>query len=61
VKRRRFIAHLKQHGCELVREGAKHSWWSNLETSARSAVPRHNELSDHLCRKICDDLGIPPP
>ena len=25
----------------------------------RSAVPRHNEVNDHLARKICKDLGIP--
>jgi hypothetical protein len=24
-------------------------------------VPRHNEISDHLARKICRDLGIPDP
>jgi mRNA interferase HicA len=61
VKRRAFIAHLQAHGCELVREGAKHSWWRNPATGARSAVPRHNEISDMLCRKICKDLGIPNP
>jgi len=26
----------------------------------RSAVPRHNEISDVLANKICKDLGIPP-
>ena len=25
----------------------------------RSAVPRHQEISDNLARKICRDLGIP--
>ena len=27
------------------------------KTRARSAVPRHIEISDILCRKICKDLG----
>jgi mRNA interferase HicA len=58
VKRRQFLAYLKDHGCELIREGAKHSWWGSTTTGRRSAVPRHTELSDLLCRKICRDLGI---
>ncbi|NIO34923.1 MAG: addiction module toxin, HicA family [Planctomycetales bacterium] len=58
MKRRDLIRHLMDHGCELIREGGKHSWWANAQ---RSAVPRHNEISDHLAKKICRDLGIPDP
>jgi len=61
LKRRDFIAHLKKHGCELLREGSNHSWWHNPANGARSAVPRHNEISDTLCRKICKDVGIEKP
>ena len=61
MKRRKFLSHLKTHGCQLVREGGKHSWWGNPLTKARSAVPRHTEISDILCRKICRDLGINEP
>jgi len=61
VKRRKFLSHLKKQGCQLIREGSKHSWWGNAQTSARSAVPRHVEISDILCRKICKDLGISDP
>ncbi|MBC8108969.1 MAG: type II toxin-antitoxin system HicA family toxin [Anaerolineae bacterium] len=61
MKRRDFLAHLTRHGCVLLREGAKHSWWVNLANNRRSAVPRHSEVNDHLCRKICRDLGIEPP
>ncbi|MBL8891862.1 MAG: type II toxin-antitoxin system HicA family toxin [Planctomycetaceae bacterium] len=49
------------HGCEMVREGGNHSWWANPENRRRSAVPRHNEISDLLARKICRDPGIPDP
>jgi mRNA interferase HicA len=49
------------NGCELIREGAKHSWWGNPATGARSAVPRHREINDFLCRKICRDLGVAEP
>ncbi|HVE75333.1 MAG TPA: type II toxin-antitoxin system HicA family toxin [Actinomycetota bacterium] len=61
MKRRAFHAHLRLNGCRLIREGARHSWWGNPANGARSAVPRHSEISDLLCRKICKDLGIPTP
>lgn len=60
MKRRELIEHLKHYGCELLREGAKHSWWHNPLLNKRSAVPRHTELSDVLANKICKDLGVPP-
>jgi mRNA interferase HicA len=61
VKRRKFLSHLKKQGCQLIREGGKHSWWGNPESRARSAVPRYIEISDILCRKICKDLGVADP
>ena len=60
MKRRELIGHLRAHACELVREGARHSWWQNRALNKRSAVPRHTEISNDLARKICRDLGIPP-
>jgi mRNA interferase HicA len=61
VKRRALLAHLGAHGCALVREGARHSWWGNPANGRRSAVPRHSEIDDLLARKICRDLGIVEP
>ncbi|MEO9935426.1 type II toxin-antitoxin system HicA family toxin [Rhodopirellula bahusiensis] len=61
MKRRDLIRHLLDQGCELVREGGNHSWWGNPLTGARSAIPRHREVSDYLARKICRDLGIIEP
>lgn len=60
MKRVDLIKYLSAQGCELLREGSRHSWWHNPEQNRRSAVPRHNEISDVLARKICKDLGIPP-
>jgi predicted RNA binding protein YcfA (HicA-like mRNA interferase family) len=60
MKRRDFIRHLTQHGCVLLREGGRHSIYKNPANAKESAVPRHNELGEGLCRKICKDLGIPP-
>jgi mRNA interferase HicA len=60
VKRHEFLEHLRRQGCTLIREGRRHSWWGNPANGRRSAVPRHTEIPDPLCRKICLDLGIPP-
>jgi mRNA interferase HicA len=59
MKRRALIRHLRDHGCQLLREGGRHSWWENPALNTRSAVPRHTEISDVLARKICKDLAIP--
>jgi len=61
VKRTGLIQHLHAHGCGLIREGARHSWWGNPNRNARSSVPRHREINDMLVRKICKDLDIPSP
>jgi len=58
MKRGDLLRHLRQNGCELLREG--YSWWHNPRQNKRSSVPRHNEIIDLLARKICKDLGIPP-
>ena len=61
MKRRKLIRWLEAHGCELLREGGKHSWWHHPLLNKRSAVPRHREIDEHLARKICKDIGVPPP
>ena len=61
MKRRELIRHLERHGCEFVREGAKHTVYWNSATRQTSTVPRHTEIADLLARKICRDLGVAPP
>ncbi|MHC1790999.1 type II toxin-antitoxin system HicA family toxin [Solidesulfovibrio sp.] len=61
MKRTALLKHLARLGCELRREGGRHSWWWHPQTGRRSAVPRHNEIADLLARKICADLGIDKP
>lgn len=58
MKRNKLIKHLRIHGCELLREGAKHSWWHNPALNKRSAVPRHSEIKNILAKNICKDLGV---
>ena len=60
MNKRFFMKHLSKHGCSR-RQGSKHEWWVNAATGGRSAVPRHNEISEHLAKKICRDLGVPDP
>ncbi|MCE9584626.1 MAG: type II toxin-antitoxin system HicA family toxin [Planctomycetes bacterium] len=61
MKRRDLIAHMRAHGCNLAREGGRHTWWFNPATARYSAVPRHTEVSKILAKKICSDLGIQAP
>ncbi len=61
MERRDLIQHLERHGCELLREGAKHSLYFNPANEQTSAVPLHREVNDFLVRKISRDLGISEP
>ena len=58
MKRRELLRHLRQQGCELFREGGRHSVFWNPANRRTSTVPRHAEIHDFLARKICRDLGI---
>ncbi|MFZ2632851.1 MAG: type II toxin-antitoxin system HicA family toxin [Desulfosalsimonadaceae bacterium] len=60
MKRNKLLLYLQSQGCELLREGGKHSWWQNVALNKRSAIPRHSEIKDILALKICKDLGVKP-
>jgi predicted RNA binding protein YcfA (HicA-like mRNA interferase family) len=59
LKRRDLIRHLQANGCELLREGGRHSVFVNRANHKVSTVPRHSEVKDFLALKICRDLEIP--
>ena len=61
MKRIDFIRHLQEHGCELLREGGRHSVYVNRKAGKSSAVPRHREVNEILAKKICKDLEVPEP
>lgn len=61
MKRRELLAHLQAHGCQLLREGASHSVWTNAATGRKEAIPRHTEIKRHLARAICRNLSVPVP
>jgi predicted RNA binding protein YcfA (HicA-like mRNA interferase family) len=52
MKRRDLIRKLEQLGCVLTRHGSNHDWYSNLLTKQSQAIPRHNEINEHLARTI---------
>src|SRR5438093_7129555 len=39
MKRSSLLQHLRRHGCNLKREGAAHSLWTNPTTGAVEAIP----------------------
>jgi predicted RNA binding protein YcfA (HicA-like mRNA interferase family) len=61
MKRRDLVRHLERHGCELLREGAKHSVYVNRKARKSSTIPGHREINEGLARKICRDLEVPNP
>jgi mRNA interferase HicA len=61
VKRADLVRHLNAHGCQLLREGGRHSIFWNPANRKTSAVPRHTEIVDPVASRICKDLGVPRP
>jgi hypothetical protein len=61
MKRQKLLRHLKDHACEVVKEGKRHTWVQNLQNGNKSFVPRHSEIGPGLVREICQQLGIPAP
>jgi mRNA interferase HicA len=53
MKRRDLLRHLRNHGCELLREGGEHSIWRNPKNDRRTSIPRHREILDYTAAKIC--------
>jgi mRNA interferase HicA len=51
MKRIDLIRHVERHGCEFLREGDRHTVYVNRTARKSSAVPRHREINDFLCRK----------
>jgi hypothetical protein len=61
VKREDLLRHLRRHGCRPLREGSRHSVWTNSANGRQASIPRHREINDYTARSICRQLGIPEP
>lgn len=58
IKRRELVKYLKQNGFDLLREGAKHS----IYTDGTKTVPvkRHRTLDRITVNEICKQAGLKP-
>ena len=52
--------HLREHGCQLYREGGRHSVWWNPANRKTASVPRHKEVKEFTAKGIFKQLEIPP-
>jgi predicted RNA binding protein YcfA (HicA-like mRNA interferase family) len=57
LKRRDLIRKLQEIGCELVRHGASHDWYTNPKTKNSQPVPRHAEIQEGLAKSIIKKLS----
>ena len=61
MSRKELLRHLRQQGCELLREGRAHSVWVNPANQQQTSIPRHREINDYTARAICRQLGVNEP
>jgi mRNA interferase HicA len=61
MKRTKLIKHMHRHACVFQREGHSHTIYASVDGMRKTAVPRHSEIKPNTVRKICKDMGIPPP
>ena len=59
MKRNKLLKYIEKNGCVFIREGSNHTLYWNFNNGKSSTVPRHPDIKENLCRKICKDLGIP--
>ena len=58
VKRRDLVRYLEQNGFSLLREGGKHSIYSNGVKTV--PVKRHRTLDRITANEICKQAGLQP-
>ena len=58
VKRRDLVRYLEQNGFYLLREGSKHSIYTNGDKVF--PVKRHKELNRITANELCKQAGLPP-
>jgi mRNA interferase HicA len=58
VKRRDLIKYLKENGFSLLREGKKHSIYTNRERTI--PVKRHRMLDRITANQLCKQAGLEP-
>jgi len=57
MKRKDLIRKLEETGCELVRYGKRHDWYTNPNTKQSQPVPWHTEINEYLAKSIIKKLS----
>lgn len=60
MKRHELIAHMQREGCQLIRDGSRHTIYRNPANGAKAPEPQHVEIDNRLATKICQQLSIAP-
>lgn len=55
------MRHLAKNGCEVAREGSRHTIFKNIASGATSQVPRHDVIKKPVALSICKALEVPAP
>jgi predicted RNA binding protein YcfA (HicA-like mRNA interferase family) len=58
VKRRDLVRYFEEHGFYLLREGARHSIYTNGEKVV--PIKRHRALDRITANELCKQAGLPP-
>ena len=58
VKRRDLIKYLEEHGFSLLREGGKHSVYTNGPLTV--PIKRHRIINRITANGLCKQAGLPP-
>ena len=61
MKRAELVRHLTSNGCELFREGGRHSIYWNPANRFFFNDTATTEIYTPVVNRICKDLGIPRP
>ncbi|MFK0009918.1 type II toxin-antitoxin system HicA family toxin [Paenarthrobacter sp. NPDC090520] len=59
-KKRDVLKVLKANGWQLVRTTGGHEWWEGPDGQGEP-IPRHNEISPGVIRKLAKKLSDVPP
>jgi predicted RNA binding protein YcfA (HicA-like mRNA interferase family) len=61
VKTRDLVRHLRSHGCEFRKHGAKHDLYWNPTNKKVTTIPRHSDIKRFTAVSVCRTLEIPEP
>jgi mRNA interferase HicA len=51
---------MQREGCQLIRDGSRHTIYRNPANGAKAPEPQHVEIDNRLGTKICQQVSIAP-